>query len=167
MRRIQWSEVNSFLTFYPPFDKNADLFSQQHKHVQFIPLPSKKEFTPFPDYIIDSGKEKAPSIPFQHFISSLPSIKTASTLYSLYRQLLSQANPENISDLSYNLVMTTDWIFICPRTKDDFISDEGHKIAVNSTGMVGLLLTKSPEETTFLENIGPMTVLQSVGKTWS
>jgi len=155
------------LTFYPPFNRNANLFSQQHKHIQFIPLPSKMEFSPFPDYIVESGnKERDPSIPFQHFISSLPSIKNASTLDSIYRRLLSQANPENVSDFSYNFVMTTDWIFVCPRTKDDFMSEEGHKIAVNSTGMVGLLLTKSPEETTFLEKIGPMTVLQSVGKAW-
>jgi ATP adenylyltransferase/5',5'''-P-1,P-4-tetraphosphate phosphorylase II len=80
--------------------------------------------------------------------------------------LLSQANPEKVSHVSYNFVMTTDWIFISPRTKDDFIS-EGYKIAVNSTGMVGLLLTKSEDETAFLEKIGPIKVLASVGKAWS
>jgi len=62
--------------------------------------------------------------------------------------------------------MTTQWMFIAPRTKDDYIG-EGYKIAVNSTGMVGLLLTKSEEETAFLERISPSTVLAHVGKPWS
>jgi sulfate adenylyltransferase (ADP) / ATP adenylyltransferase len=140
--------------------------SQRHKHVQFIPLPRKDEFSPFPDDIAQSGKENDHSIPFQHFISPIPSSPTSSNLYKTYQYLLSQANPEKVSHVSYNLVMTTDWIFISPRTKDDFIS-EGYKIAVNSTGMVGLLLTKSEDETAFLEKIGPIKVLASVGKAWS
>jgi ATP adenylyltransferase/5',5'''-P-1,P-4-tetraphosphate phosphorylase II len=62
--------------------------------------------------------------------------------------------------------MTTDWMFVSPRDKDDY-RGEDHKIAVNSTGMVGLLLTKSPEESEFLERVGPSTILAAVGKPWA
>jgi ATP adenylyltransferase/5',5'''-P-1,P-4-tetraphosphate phosphorylase II len=67
---------------------------------------------------------------------------------------------------SYNFVMTTDWMFVSPRDKGDYFGDD-HKIAVNSTGMVGLLLTKSPEESEFLERVGPSTILAAVGKPWA
>ena len=62
--------------------------------------------------------------------------------------------------------MTVDWLFVAPRTKDEYIH-EGHKIGVNSTGMVGLLLTKSDEETAFIEKVGPLAVLADVGSPWS
>lgn len=71
----------------------------------------------------------------------------------------------NQEKLSYNFVMTTDWMFVSPRSKDDFIED-GYKIAVNSTGMVGLLLTKSQEESDFIERVGPLTILSNVGVLW-
>lgn len=69
-------------------------------------------------------------------------------------------------NVSYNFVMTTQWMFISPREKDDYRGEQ-YKIAVNSTGMVGLLLTKSPEESEFLERVGPATILGQVGKSWS
>jgi ATP adenylyltransferase/5',5'''-P-1,P-4-tetraphosphate phosphorylase II len=69
------------------------------------------------------------------------------------------------SNLSYNFVMTTDWMFVSPRDKDDYRGQD-HKIAVNSTGMVGLLLTKSTEESEFLERVGPSSILATVGKPW-
>lgn len=68
-------------------------------------------------------------------------------------------------NISYNFVMTTDWMFVSPRDKDDYRGEQ-YKIAVNSTGMVGLLLTKSPEESDFLERVGPATILGQVGIPW-
>jgi ATP adenylyltransferase/5',5'''-P-1,P-4-tetraphosphate phosphorylase II len=62
--------------------------------------------------------------------------------------------------------MTREWMFLSPRKKDDYINQE-YRIGVNSTGMIGLLLTKSPEESQFLEDIGPVTVLEDVGISWS
>jgi ATP adenylyltransferase len=134
--------------------------------LQFIPLPPRNEFSPFPDHIIGTNnKDHDKSIPFQHYISRLPENKTSATLYRTYRQLLFQANQENNANFSYNFVMTTQWMFISPRSKDDYIG-EGYKLSVNSTGMVGLLLTKSEDETAFLERISPATILAYVGKPW-
>jgi len=61
--------------------------------------------------------------------------------------------------------MTTEWMFISPRIKEDYV-DQGYTINVNSTGMVGLLLTKSEQESAFVENIGPITILAQVSKPW-
>ena len=76
---------------------------------------------------------------------------------------MSQLNPKE--KVSYNFVMTTEWMYICPRSNDDY-HGEGYIISVNSTGMVGLFLTKSEEESAFLERIGALTVLTQVGKPW-
>lgn len=141
------------------------ILSQQHKHLQFIPLPPKDQFSPFPDHLTEHNQTNDRSVPFQHYISRLPETKTFATLYRTYMQLLSEANKENIANFSYNFVMTTQWMFVSPRSKDDYLG-EGYKISVNSTGMVGLLLTKSEEETEFLERISPATILAYVGKPW-
>jgi len=62
--------------------------------------------------------------------------------------------------------MTTEWIFLSPRIRDDY-TEENQSIAVNSTGMVGMLLTKSEEQTEFVEQVGPLNILANVGKPWS
>ena len=138
--------------------------SQPHKHVQFIPLPPPNEFTPFPDTLT---KDNDKTLPFQHYVSRLPANKDPSTLFRTYQQLIWNMQKFNLStgSLSYNFVMTTEWMFISPRSKDDY-QGEGYKIGVNSTGMIGLLLTKSREESQFVERIGPLTILSYVGKEW-
>jgi sulfate adenylyltransferase (ADP) / ATP adenylyltransferase len=150
-----------------PFPFEIDGGSQQHKHVQLIPLPPHGEFKPFPDKFDTDKVQNDTSLPFQHYVCGLPFNRHSDTLYETYNRLLGdvkKANPEK--NLSYNFVMTTDWMFISPRSKDDYIGN-GQKVAVNSTGMVGLLLAKSQEQSDFIENIGPMTVLADVGKPWS
>jgi ATP adenylyltransferase/5',5'''-P-1,P-4-tetraphosphate phosphorylase II len=141
--------------------------SQQHKHAQFIPLPPREEFSPFPDHVILRNEDHEPRVPFRHYISRLPQNKDTESLFNTYRELLRNMNGESEDDnVSYNFVMTTQWMFISPRERDDYRGEQ-YKIAVNSTGMVGLLLTKSPEESDFLERVGPATILGQVGKPWS
>jgi ATP adenylyltransferase/5',5'''-P-1,P-4-tetraphosphate phosphorylase II len=126
-------------------------------------LPPREEFTPFPDVLVERGVEKDTAIPFQHYVSSLSAQKSP---YGVYRRLLGDLRKVNEADVSYNFVMTKEWVFLAPRKKDDYIG-EGFKIGVNSTGMVGLLLAKSEEESQFLQGIGPATVLEDVGISWS
>jgi ATP adenylyltransferase/5',5'''-P-1,P-4-tetraphosphate phosphorylase II len=61
--------------------------------------------------------------------------------------------------------MTTQWMFISPRSKADY-EGQGHKIGINSTGMIGLLLTKSQEELEFVGKKGPIIILSEVGIPW-
>jgi ATP adenylyltransferase/5',5'''-P-1,P-4-tetraphosphate phosphorylase II len=134
--------------------------------MQFIPLPSREEFTPFPDTLVERGKDKDTAIPFQHYVSRMPENKVSDTLYRAYQRLLWDIRGADFeAKVSYNIVITRDWMFISPRTRDDYIG-EGFKIGINSTGMVGLLLTKSREESQFLERIGPATILAHVGRPW-
>jgi ATP adenylyltransferase len=140
--------------------------SQQHKHVQFIPLPPREEFTPFPDILHEQNLQSNKQLPFQHYVASLTHGSTPETWLDAYNNLLAtlrEHNPQR--KLSYNFAMTTDWIFVAPRKNDDY-QHEGYKIGVNSTGMVGLLLTKSDEETAFIEKVGPLAVLEDVGCPW-
>lgn len=128
-------------------------------------MPSREEFAPFPDNLNKDGKLDDKSLPFQHYISSLPINKNSATLYRTYRQLLIDMRQLNPGKVSYNFAMTTEWMFLSPRSKGGYVGD-GYRIGVNSTGMVGLLLTKSEEESKFLEQIGPLTILSYVGKPW-
>lgn len=128
-------------------------------------MPPREEFTPFPDNLNKDGKLDDKSLPFQHYISSLPINKNSATLYRTYRQLLFVMQRFNPEKVSYNFAMTTEWMFLSPRLKGDYVGD-GYRISVNSTGMIGLLLTKSEEQSKFLERIGPLTILSHVGKPW-
>jgi len=137
--------------------------SQRHKHVQFIPLPPPEEFRAFPDNIEGQNDKR---IPFQHYIRALSHEDPSQTLFHVYDKLLQDVKKVNSEEnLSYNFVMTTEWIFLSPRTKDDYVGQQ-YDIGVNSTGMVGLLLTKSEAETQFIEEIGPLSILSDVGKPW-
>lgn len=138
--------------------------SQQHKHLQFIPLPPVEEFSPFPDSLVPDRTYDT-TIPFQHFIAPLSKNAPSTTVYKAYRDLLKKMRSGGGKRSSYNFVMTTDWVFVSPRSKGDYI-DGDHKIGVNSTGMVGLLLTKSEEESEFLERVGPLSILTELGKPW-
>jgi ATP adenylyltransferase/5',5'''-P-1,P-4-tetraphosphate phosphorylase II len=130
-------------------------------------LPPTEEFTPFPDNLVARGEENDKAIPFQHYVSSVSNEHdTSNSPYNVYKCLLGDMRKVNSADkLSYNFVMTNEWIFLSPRKKDDYI-EQGFKIDVNSTGMVGLLLTKSEEESRFLEQISPARVLENVGIAW-
>jgi ATP adenylyltransferase len=122
---------------------------------------------PFPDDLVDRGVENDTTIPFQHYVSRLSGQQTPASLYRVYTRLLGDMQKGNFDGkLSYNFNMTREWMFLSPRKKDDYINQE-YRIGVNSTGMIGLLLTKSPEESQFLEDIGPVTVLEDVGISWS
>jgi ATP adenylyltransferase/5',5'''-P-1,P-4-tetraphosphate phosphorylase II len=63
--------------------------------------------------------------------------------------------------------MTSDWLFIAPRTKEDFpLQEDNDLLSVNSTGMIGLLLTKSLSESNLVEELGPTRILAVVGSPW-
>jgi ATP adenylyltransferase/5',5'''-P-1,P-4-tetraphosphate phosphorylase II len=150
-------------SFLPSLDRAYE-GSQQHKHLQFIPLPPVDEFSPFPDSLVPDRKYDT-TIPFQHFIASVPENTPPETVYKVYKDLLQEIHSRDGERSSYNFVMTTHWFFVSPRSKGDYIDGE-HKIGVNSTGMVGLLLTRSEDESDFLEGVGPLSILAALGKPW-
>ncbi|KAK4057618.1 bifunctional AP-4-A phosphorylase/ADP sulfurylase [Microbotryomycetes sp. JL221] len=156
--------------------------SQPHKHLQFIPLSNG--VAPF-DAFIDTHKPENPKDPFQlplpyaNFTMLLaPSSDENLSLYfsSVFlplldlmiehlRRLAHHDNDQRISlsSLSYNVIMTTSYIHVVPRTREEFILESGDKVSVNSLGFAGMLLVKSQETLNAVKEIGVLKVLEGVG----
>ncbi|GAO50318.1 ATP adenylyltransferase [Saitoella complicata NRRL Y-17804] len=145
--------------------------SQGHKHVQFIPLPSADEFTPFPDDIVRAQSSNGPglgqllqhdAISFEHFILPIPRNPTPDDLAEIYVHLLSPTiqacRMADCKTISYNVCMTRDWMFMAPRVNEGW---DG--LSFNSTAMVGMLLVKSEVEMEKVKKEGPSNILAKVG----
>lgn len=63
-----------------------------------------------------------------------------------------------MTEISYNFVMTKEWMFIAPR-----IMESWNYISVNSTGMIGMFLVKSEEESNMVKDIGVLKILKQLG----
>ncbi|KAJ3335384.1 bifunctional AP-4-A phosphorylase/ADP sulfurylase, partial [Kappamyces sp. JEL0680] len=62
---------------------------------------------------------------------------------------------------SFNLVFTRDWLMVVPRRAEHCVHD-GLRLSVNSVGMAGFLLAKSPQEVELIKTLGPLEVLNRV-----
>ncbi|GJQ15562.1 hypothetical protein GpartN1_g7353.t1 [Galdieria partita] len=100
----------------------------------------------------------------------------ARTYYSLLNQLSSQLEhfPDEYGTVGmpskeerrrqesnpfpYNLIFTREWMYIVPRSLDEW-----QGIAVNALGMVGTLLVKNQESWSHLKSVGPLELLKKVG----
>ncbi|MEL6383851.1 MAG: phosphorylase [Cyanobacteria bacterium J06626_18] len=150
--------------------------SQHHKHLQLVPFTSEIGSQELPlSELIDIERKRLetasqlPSLPFQHGIQSLTIQWTASTLAAnsqqllqLYKDLLVDVglNLEAAKpDVPYNLLLTREWMMVVPRSQESYAD-----IGVNSLGYSGWLLVKTHEDLERLKSIGPMTLLQTVGK---
>ncbi|OLL22670.1 Diadenosine 5',5'''-P1,P4-tetraphosphate phosphorylase 2 [Neolecta irregularis DAH-3] len=136
--------------------------SQDHKHVQFIEVEDLKMY---PDDIsLSSSLEPAshPSVPFAHFVLPVPKEHSGLDLASIFAVLLSSTmTASRLSDVkvfAYNFCMTKEWMFMAPRSKEHW-----KDISINSTGMVGLLLTKSDEELQDVKHTRIVEILEHVG----
>ncbi len=150
--------------------------SQQHKHLQLVPLPlySGKGNYPLEKLYISAprqeGIQRLRALPFLHAWSRLPDRpgqdpgEAAAHCLTLYRQMLNAmgigtvAGPDGESQSSpYNLLMTQEWMLLVPRTRE--IS---HGISVNALGFVGSLFVQDQTGLETLRRIGPMNLLQAV-----
>lgn len=149
-----------------------------HKHIQFIELPPKDQFTPFVDELvaINQGYEETQRplsdtrASFAHFAVPLHNQKgkdeelTADELGFIYSTLISRVltvlreNEVPTDEISYNFVFTQDWMMAVPRRQE---SVEGR--GINATGTIGLLLAKSQEDLDFYKSHGPDQVLHDMG----
>ncbi|MGF1525024.1 MAG: phosphorylase [Leptolyngbyaceae cyanobacterium] len=150
--------------------------SQHHKHLQIVPFTSAKGAQELPlSELINAEKyhlEKnlqLPSLPFRHSIQTFTIQWTKPTLLANSQKLfktfqdlvvdvglnLDAAKP----DIPYNLLLTREWMMVVPRSQESYAD-----IGVNSLGYSGWLLVKTDEDLERLKAIGPMTLLQTVGK---
>ncbi|KAK9453918.1 ATP adenylyltransferase-domain-containing protein [Dipodascopsis uninucleata] len=148
--------------------------SQEHKHIQFIPVDSDVKLVP--DVILElhgnSGNHSKdaigespvshPDLKFSHFVLPLPRSPTPEDLAMRFSSLLSRTlttfRLNEQKEKSFNFVMTKEWMFIAPRSKETY-----EDISINSTGMAGLLLAKSEDQFNLIKQIGPLELTGMVG----
>ena len=146
--------------------------SQDHKHLQLIPLPMASTGHPVPiESHIHQPQETPgviPGLPFLHAfkrfssITGIPHNMAAKTLQQMYRLMLQQVgmNPftereETLQTRPYNLLFTREWMLLVPRSKEFFES-----ISVNALGFAGAMLARNPEEMDLIQKKGGMEVLK-------
>lgn len=150
--------------------------SQQHKHLQLVPLPiySGQLGYPLQDFYRNApqqaGIQQLLRLHFSHAWSRLPDglvrnpDEAAVYCLSLYRQMLEATNIRslNLPDgerqaAPYNLLLTRDWMLLVPRSHEF-----SHHISVNALGYVGSLFVMDEQALTDLRKIGPLRLLREV-----
>ena len=146
--------------------------SQQHRHVQFIPVESMAADIPGQKWelLLSKLTTESRDVPFTYFWSPIPLKPSPAQLHQIYSKLYDSAaavvrdydksNPGKLekhdaddggSTFSYNLAMTTSAMVICPRRseamplKRDDGSDVGFA-ALNGTLLAGSMMVKDQEE---------------------
>lgn len=149
--------------------------SQRHKHLQLVPLP----FIPNTDFLpIQPAIEQIlfsnsiGTVPGFNFIHAIAEIKIAELdsplvagkamvdcYYSLLEAVGLSVNTESSSQPgAYNLLVTRNWMLLVPRSQEAFAS-----ISINSLGFAGSLFVRDRSSLELLQELSPMTILNSVG----
>ncbi len=159
--------------------------SQQHKHLQWVPLPlgpdaievpieALLESAPRPAHPAAQPDRAAPTrverLPFEHsFVHLNPaafgdSDGAGGRLVAHYRELLRTAGigltavaRGSMVEQPYNLLVTRRWMLCVPRSQECFDS-----ISVNALGFAGSLLVEDQDRIERVRRHGPMAVLRAV-----
>ena len=146
--------------------------SQQHKHLQLVPLPVAPSGPPIPMQpalhldTLGDGVSTSPRLPFVHGFARLdPDLffapaTAAAVMLGRYNDLL-QATGLSICagkpSSPYNLLITRHWMLLVPRTSGVFDS-----LPANGLGFAGSLLAKDDQSIKKIKEYGPMTLLKNV-----
>jgi len=149
--------------------------SQQHKHLQLVPLPLAPEgplvpIAPLLAQVPGEAMGKVPGFPFFHAFVRMDRglvespIDAARTTYHLYGEMLRDAglaSPQGtgltLQSAPYCFLLTREWMLLVPRSKEFF---EG--ISFNSLAFAGSLYVRDEKQLDCLKNVGPMNALKSV-----
>ncbi len=148
--------------------------SQQHKHLQMIPLPMAEIGPRVPIEPLFAGARFegalgiVPGLPFVHSFARLDpclmknTSKTAKVVFGLYRNMMQAVGlnpfdqPEDSRQAGpYNLLLTREWMLLVPRSKEFFGS-----ISINAVGFAGALLVKNEEQMQLIKEHGCMAALK-------
>jgi len=150
--------------------------SQQHKHLQLVPLPLAPQGPPIPiePLIINVGDNdsytKVPGFPFLHSFRPLrrelinaPHDAARETLH-IYASMLEQVGMTNPTkkgitrqSMPYCLLVTRDWMLLIPRSRECF-----GDISLNSLAFAGSLFVRNEQQLEQIRSFRPMNVLRSV-----
>ena len=147
--------------------------SQPHKHLQMVPLPLAPGGPKVPieraltstQYVDAIGR--TPDLPFIHATCPVnpqwlesPQIGAEETLQCYYSMLEAVGLFKNESEKplgAYNLLITGQWMFLVPRSKECFDS-----ISINALGFAGALLVRNTQQMEIVKKAGPLSILQQV-----
>jgi ATP adenylyltransferase len=140
--------------------------SQEHKHLQLAPFPLGAGPEPMPigpvleEMASSAEVVVAPALHFDHafmrFEEAPGRAPTGARLLAAYRELLAAVGIEG-GRAPYNLLVTTDWMLVVPRSRE---SIEG--ISVNALGFAGSLLVRTRGQLELVRRRGPMRLLQAM-----
>lgn len=146
--------------------------SQQHKHLQIVPLPLGASGLPLPvESVLASASMEGPigtlpGLAFRHAFAHLdePGPGASHAAFDRYRALLEslgleaiEVNGELHQSAPYNLLVAPRWMLLVPRSAECV---EG--ISVNALGFAGSLFVRDTAQMQVIRRLGPMTVLQRV-----
>ena len=163
--------------------------SQPHKHIQFMTLPSREQFKPYAETLFqnkeDDEQQQQPQkiepkqnkdLPFAHFFipivaddvvdeEELPNLFS-----SILQKTLTELRETEQTHISYNFIMTLNYMLMIPRSKGKYGGDENKdedkdkdKLGINSCGFQGLILCKNQELFDLVKSVGPLQILKDVG----
>jgi len=149
--------------------------SQQHKHLQIVPLPLAPAGPAIPIEPLLSGVEQSgittiPGFPFLHsFVRLDPDLlnfpeRIAKETFDLYSAMLDNVglnSPEashlTLQSMPYCLLVAREWMLLVPRSKEHF-----EDISFNSLAFAGSLFVQDKQQLERLKTFGPMKALRSV-----
>ncbi|KAK6432724.1 hypothetical protein LTR95_011105 [Oleoguttula sp. CCFEE 5521] len=127
-----------------------------HKHVQIMPKPGWKMF---PERCLDETEESTSfdAVPFAHQFRALPPDSTSATIFASIKELSeSMGIPKGYP--AHNVVLTSSWFIVLPRTKAEI---DG--CAAGAQAMLGDIWTKTHGQVRQWRSLGPMSVLAQLG----
>lgn len=149
--------------------------SQQHKHLQIVPLPLAPAgpLIPIGPLLAASQPNElgtVPGFPFLHsFVRLDPDLlnsplDAAKSTFKLYAAMLNsvgmpapQANSLTLQSRPYCFLVTRGWMLLVPRSREFF-----EDISLNSLAFAGSLFVRDERQLGKLKNFGPMKILASV-----
>jgi sulfate adenylyltransferase (ADP) / ATP adenylyltransferase len=149
--------------------------SQQHKHLQIVPLPLTRVGPAIPIEPLLAGVEQSgittiPGFPFLHSFVRLDRDlvnfpgRIAEETFNLYSTMLEKTGlntPDSsrltLQSMPYCLLIAREWMLLVPRSKEHF-----EDISFNSLAFAGSLFVQDRQQLARLKTFGPMNALRSV-----
>jgi len=141
--------------------------SQPHRHLQWIPFPLVANSENFPlASLFTQALTQPETLPFKLAIAPLTADILRNDLtgiicHKLYNQLLQRLDIQGEPGQNprpYNLLMTSDFLAVIPRTQESY-----QGIEVNALGFAGGLLVRNQDQLQRLKDLGPFNLLRQVG----
>jgi len=151
--------------------------SQDHKHLQMVPLPLAPEGPAIPiEPLLANAPRQGigtiPGLPFQHaFVRLGPDLATAPReaaikTFDLYGSLLQRVHMSTWSahgptrqSCPYCLIITREWMLLVPRSREHF-----EDISFNSLAFAGSLFIRDHHQLDRLKAVGPLQALRIVAR---